>query len=242
MPRKSKIQHLTKFEDLLPSKREPSKYLKFRPLNESQQILVDKIRQNDVTFISAPAGAGKTCCAVAMGLEHLNKGLVNKIVVTRPAVESEENLGFLPGALEEKLDPYLRPLYDEFKNFITGEDLNLYRHTGIIELCPIAFLRGRTFKNTFLICDEASNCTFKQILMLLTRIGEGSKFVINGDPTQSDLPHYKQGALDDAMERLEGLEGIANVYMEAKDIVRHRLINDIIKRLDDREFSMENNY
>ena len=178
-----------------------------------------------------------------MALEHFYKGLVSRIIITRPAVESsDEKLGFLPGDLSCKLDPYLRPLYDEFLNFITPQDLEYYKNNGTIELCPIAYLRGRTFRDTYLVCDESSNLTHKQMLMLLTRIGTNSKFFINGDPTQSDLPSWKQGALEDAMERLEGVEGISNVYMESKHIVRHEIIGKIIERLDDTSFCIEKDY
>jgi len=203
------------------------KTVKARTAN--QKLLVEAVMQNDVVFAIGPAGSGKTYTAVAMAVRALREKEVKKIVLTRPAVEAGENLGFLPGDLKEKIDPYLRPLYDALEDMIPPIKLSKYLETGIIEIAPLAFMRGRTLDHAFVILDEAQNTTEMQMKMFLTRLGPSAKFVITGDLTQIDLPPKQRSGLKQAIRVLEGVEDIPFIYLKAEDVVRHKLVKKIIK-------------
>lgn len=194
----------------------------------NQRKMVDKMAKNDMVFAIGPAGTGKTYTAVALAVKALKEKEVRRIVLTRPAVESGENLGFLPGDLKEKLDPYMRPLYDALRDMIPFERLESYIEKGIIEIAPLAFMRGRTLDNAFVILDEAQNTTHSQMKMFLTRMGKSAKFVINGDPGQIDLPRRQVSGLKEAMLTLKEIKGIALVYFDDKDVIRHKLVKEII--------------
>jgi phosphate starvation-inducible PhoH-like protein len=194
----------------------------------NQRKMVDKMAKNDMVFAIGPAGTGKTYTAVALAVKALKEKEVRRIVLTRPAVESGENLGFLPGDLKEKLDPYMRPLYDALRDMIPFERLESYIEKGVIEIAPLAFMRGRTLDNAFVILDEAQNTTHSQMKMFLTRMGKSAKFVVNGDPGQIDLPRRQVSGLKEAMLTLKEIKGIALVYFDEKDVIRHKLVKEII--------------
>lgn len=195
----------------------------------NQRILIEASENNDVVFAIGPAGTGKTYTAVALAVRALKNRVVKKIIMTRPAVEAGENLGFLPGDLKEKIDPYLRPLYDALDDMIPGEKLNHFMSNRTIEIAPLAFMRGRTLDNAFIILDEAQNCTTMQIKMFLTRLGPTAKCIITGDLSQIDLPYSQKSGLRKAIGLLGHLEGIQAVYLSAEDVVRHRLVKEIIR-------------
>ncbi|MBE0422527.1 MAG: PhoH family protein [Lutibacter sp.] len=204
----------------------------------NQRVMVEKMGKNDMLFAVGPAGTGKTYTAVALAVKALKEKEVRRIILTRPAVESGENLGFLPGDLKEKLDPYMQPLYDALRDMIPYERLDSYLEKEIIQIAPLAFMRGRTLDNAFVILDEAQNTTHNQMKMFLTRMGKNAKFIINGDPGQVDLPKRQISGLKEAMNTLKDIEGIAFVHFDDKDIIRHRLVKDIIlayKNLEERE-------
>ena len=205
------------------------------PKSPAQKEYIDAIRSSDIVFGIGPAGTGKTYLAMAMAVEALNKGRVSRIILTRPAVEAGEALGFLPGDLAEKVDPYLRPLYDALHDMMRFEKVSTLMHQGVIEVAPIAFMRGRTLNDSFIILDEAQNTTSEQMKMFLTRIGYSSKAVITGDITQIDLPPEKQSGLVEAKNILQGINGIGFVFFSKVDVVRHRLVQDIIKAYEDLE-------
>lgn len=194
----------------------------------NQRKMVEKMGENDMLFAVGPAGTGKTYTAVALAVKALKEKEVRRIILTRPAVESGENLGFLPGDLKEKLDPYMQPLYDALRDMIPYERLDSYLEKEIIQIAPLAFMRGRTLDNAFVILDEAQNTTHNQMKMFLTRMGKNAKFIINGDPGQVDLPRRQISGLKEAMLTLKDINGIAFVYFDDKDIIRHRLVKDII--------------
>lgn len=194
----------------------------------NQRKMVEKMSQNDMLFAVGPAGTGKTYTAVALAVKALKEKEVRRIILTRPAVESGENLGFLPGDLKEKLDPYMQPLYDALRDMIPYERLDSYLEKEIIQIAPLAFMRGRTLDNAFVILDEAQNTTHNQMKMFLTRMGKNAKFIINGDPGQVDLPRRQISGLKEAMLTLKDINGIAFVHFDDKDIIRHRLVKDII--------------
>lgn len=198
----------------------------------NQKKLVDACETNDIVFAIGPAGTGKTYTAVAIAVRALKNKLVKKIVLTRPAVEAGENLGFLPGDLKEKVDPYLRPLYDALDDMLPMDKLQFFMDNRIIEIAPIAFMRGRTLDNAYIILDEAQNATPLQIKMFLTRLGPTAKCIITGDLTQIDLPSQQKSGLRQAMDILEGVEGIAIMQLTTEDVVRHRLVKEIIKAYD----------
>ena len=198
------------------------------PRNLSQKNYIDAIRNFDIVFGIGPAGTGKTYLAMAMAVSALAKGLVNRIILTRPAVEAGESLGFLPGDLTEKVDPYLRPLYDALHDMMRFEKVAALMQNGVIEVAPLAFMRGRTLNEAFVILDEAQNTTTEQMKMFLTRIGFNSKAVVTGDITQIDLPAGKSSGLVEAKEILTPIEGIQFVHFTRQDVVRHRLVQDII--------------
>ena len=200
-----------------------------KPETPNQKKMVAGILKNDMLFAVGPAGTGKTYTAVALAVRALKEKEVKRIVLTRPAVESGENLGFLPGDLKEKLDPYMQPLYDALRDMIPFERLASYIEKGVIEIAPLAFMRGRTLDNAFVILDEAQNTTHNQMKMFLTRMGKRAKFVITGDPGQIDLPRKQISGLKEALRTLDKVRGIRIVHLNDKDIIRHKLVSAIIK-------------
>lgn len=199
-----------------------------KPQTENQRKMVSLMQKNDMLFAVGPAGTGKTFTAVALAVKALKEKEVRRIILTRPAVESGENLGFLPGDLKEKLDPYMQPLYDALRDMIPHEKLESYIEKGVIQIAPLAFMRGRTLDNAFVILDEAQNTTHSQMKMFLTRMGMHAKFIITGDPGQIDLPRKQVSGLKEALLALKDIEGISQVYLDDKDVVRHRLVKKII--------------
>lgn len=199
-----------------------------KPLTPNQRLLVERMRANDMVFAIGPAGTGKTYTGVAMAVKALKDKQVKRIILTRPAVEAGENLGFLPGDMKEKLDPYMQPLYDALRDMIPHEKLADYIERGTIQIAPLAFMRGRTLDNAFVILDEAQNTTHSQMKMFLTRMGKNAKFMITGDPGQVDLPRKSVSGLKEAMKILKDIDGIGIVYLDDKDVVRHRLVRKII--------------
>lgn len=194
----------------------------------NQRKLVEEIDENDMVFAVGPAGTGKSYTAVALAVRALKNKEVRKIILTRPAVEAGENLGFLPGDLKEKLDPYLQPLYDALRDMIPSEKLNEMMDSGIIQIAPLAFMRGRTLDKAFVILDEAQNATQSQFKMFLTRMGKSAKFIINGDPTQIDLPKNQPSGLMQSLSVLQGIKGISFVQFDENDVIRHQLVKEII--------------
>jgi len=205
------------------------------PKGLTQKEYVDAMRKFDIVFAIGPAGTGKTYLAMAMAVSLLTKGHVNRIILTRPAVEAGESLGFLPGDLYEKVNPYLRPLYDALHDMMRHEKASRLVEQGAIEVAPLAFMRGRTLNDSFVILDEAQNTTSEQMKMFLTRLGSTSKAVITGDITQIDLPNGKVSGLVETKEILQGIKGIRFVFFSEKDVVRHQLVRDIIKAYEDLE-------
>jgi phosphate starvation-inducible protein PhoH and related proteins len=203
----------------------------------NQKLLVEASETNDIVFAIGPAGTGKTYTAVALAVRALKNKLVKKIVLTRPAVEAGENLGFLPGDLKDKVDPYLRPLYDALDDLLPADKLNYFSENRIIEIAPLAFMRGRTLDNAFIILDEAQNATPLQLKMFLTRLGPSAKCIITGDLTQVDLPYNQKSGLAQAMRLLDGMQGVAIMQLTAEDVVRHRLVKEIIKAYE--KFELE---
>jgi phosphate starvation-inducible PhoH-like protein len=199
-----------------------------RTLN--QRKMVEAINQNDMLFAIGPAGTGKTYTAVALAVRALKNKEVRRIVLTRPAVEAGENLGFLPGDMKEKLDPYLQPLYDALRDMIPHEKLQEYIENRTVEIAPLAFMRGRTLDHAFVILDEGQNATDRQMKMFLTRMGKSAKFIITGDNTQIDLPKREVSGLKKAVDQLTNIEGISFVFLDEKDVVRHRLVKIIIEK------------
>ncbi len=195
----------------------------------NQKRLIEASEQSDIIFAVGPAGTGKTYTAVALAVRALKNRMVKKIILTRPAVEAGESLGFLPGDLKEKIDPYLRPLYDALDDMLPTEKLDHFMNTRVIEVAPLAFMRGRTLDNAFIILDEAQNCSTLQIKMFLTRLGPTAKCIITGDLSQVDLPFHQKSGLRRAIGILGELEGIETIYLDAEDVVRHRLVKAIIK-------------
>jgi phosphate starvation-inducible PhoH-like protein len=203
------------------------------PKSPAQKAYIDAIRTNDIVFGIGPAGTGKTYLAMAMAVAAFTKGQVSRIILTRPAVEAGETLGFLPGDLAEKVDPYLRPLYDALHDMMRFEKASSLMEKGVIEVAPIAFMRGRTLNDAFIILDEAQNTTSEQMKMFLTRIGFGSKAVITGDITQIDLPRERTSGLIETKNILQGIAGIGFVFFSKQDVVRHRLVQEIIRAYEE---------
>ncbi len=195
----------------------------------NQQRLVEAVKQNDMVFAIGPAGTGKTYTAVALAVRALKNKEIRRIILTRPAVEAGENLGFLPGDLRDKLDPYLQPLYDALRDMIPQQKLLSYWEDNTIEIAPLAFMRGRTLDNAFVILDEAQNATAAQLKMFLTRMGRNAKFIITGDITQIDLPRHQQSGLVQATQILKDIDGISVIELNNSDVIRHRLVTRIIK-------------
>lgn len=203
------------------------KVIKVKTLN--QQKLVNAAMVNDVVFAVGPAGTGKTYTAVALAVNALKNKVVKKIILTRPAVEAGESLGFLPGDLKEKIDPYLRPLYDALDDMIPADKLKYFMENRVIEIAPLAYMRGRTLDNAFIILDEAQNASSLQIKMFLTRLGPNAKCILTGDLSQIDLPINVRSGMRKAIDILGGIEGIAVVRLSAEDVVRHRLVKEVIR-------------
>ena len=204
---------------------------KLKPKTRNQSDYIISMSENDVTFCSGPAGSGKTAVAVGLACEYILNNKVEKIVITRPVVESGRGIGFLPGSLVEKVHPYMVPIIEEMKLYLGTETFNTMRSTNEIEICPLEYMRGRNFHNTFMILDEAQNATFEQIKMFLTRIGIGSKAIINGDLDQTDLKGDSFGGLSSCMGSLDNLEGVGICRLDHSDIVRNDIIAKILKRL-----------
>ena len=202
--------------------------LQIKAITANQKLMVKACEDNDMIFAIGPAGTGKTYTAVALAVRALKNKEVRRIILTRPAVEAGENLGFLPGDLKEKLDPYLQPLYDALRDMLPQAKLQAFIEEGIIEIAPLAFMRGRTLDNAFVILDEAQNATQSQLKMFLTRMGRSAKFVITGDITQIDLPKNQPSGLPQAMEVLKNVKGIEFIHLDEKDVVRHKLVTAII--------------
>lgn len=205
--------------------------VKARTVN--QRRMVDAIVKNDIMFAIGPAGTGKTYTAVALAVRALKNKEIKRIILTRPAVEAGENLGFLPGDLKEKIDPYLRPLYDALDDMIPPEKLKTYLENRTIEIAPLAFMRGRTLDNCFVILDEAQNATDMQLKMFLTRMGPTAKFIVTGDVTQIDLPKKQQSGLHTALRILPDIKGIEIIYLSGEDVVRHKLVKRILEAYGD---------
>jgi len=201
----------------------------------TQKRYVEAIKENDIVFGIGPAGTGKTYLAVATAVAAFKKGKVNRIILTRPAVEAGEKLGFLPGTLQEKIDPYLKPLYDALFEMIEPEKVNSFLERNVFEIAPLAYMRGRTLNDAFIILDEAQNTTKEQMKMFLTRLGFGSKVVITGDVTQIDLPSKERSGLVEAVRILRGIKGIEIVEFSREDVVRHRLVQEIIRAYEEHE-------
>ena len=210
------------------------------PKTVGQKKYLEMINEQDVTFGVGPAGTGKTYLAVAMAVAALKEEKVSRIVLTRPAVEAGEALGFLPGDLYEKIAPYLRPLHDAMHDMMPGEELMKLTERGLLEIAPLAYMRGRTLNHSFIILDEAQNTTTEQMLMFLTRLGHGSKAVVTGDPTQIDLPGHKRSGLLEALRILKGVEGIGIMEFQKRDVVRHALVQRIISAYEEHRPKMKN--
>jgi phosphate starvation-inducible PhoH-like protein len=204
----------------------------------NQRKLVESMRKNDMVFAIGPAGTGKTYTGVALAVQALKSKEVKRIILTRPAVEAGENLGFLPGDLKEKLDPYMQPLYDALRDMIPHEKLEGYIENGTIQIAPLAFMRGRTLDNAFVILDEGQNTTHAQMKMFLTRMGKNAKFLLTGDPGQIDLPRRTISGLKEALLILKDVEGVGIIFLDDKDVIRHSLVKKVIaayKNIENRE-------
>ncbi|MCI4641616.1 MAG: PhoH family protein [Flavobacteriaceae bacterium] len=195
----------------------------------NQRKIVNAISKNDMVFAIGPAGTGKTYTGVAMAVKALKEKQVKRIILTRPAVEAGENLGFLPGDLKEKLDPYMQPLYDALRDMISPEKLAMYIENGTIQIAPLAFMRGRTLDHAFVILDEAQNTTHAQMKMFLTRMGKSAKFMLTGDPGQIDLPRRVTSGLKEAMLILKDIEGVSIIHLDDRDVIRHKLVKKVIE-------------
>lgn len=205
----------------------------------NQIKLVESVKKNDLVFALGPAGTGKTYVSVAMAVQALKNKEVRKIIITRPAVEAGENLGFLPGDLQEKIDPYLRPIYDALDDMVPAEKLKYYQENRVIEIAPLAYMRGRTLHNAFILLDEAQNTTPMQLKMFLTRMGPHSKAIITGDMSQVDLPKKQKSGLIESTEILKDIKGIGIVHLKGEDVVRHRLVKQIIEAYDKNDIRIE---
>ncbi|MBO7151965.1 MAG: PhoH family protein [Clostridia bacterium] len=225
----AKSGQVASLSDLLGTVAITAKGKVIRPKSLGQKEYVDAIRKNKIVFGIGPAGTGKTYLAVALAVTALKNHDVERIILTRPAVEAGEKLGFLPGDLAEKVDPYLRPIYDALQDMMGGESYLKAIERGSIEIAPLAYMRGRTLSNSFIILDEAQNTTREQMKMFLTRMGEGSKIVVTGDITQIDLPHHVVSGMKDAVQVLEGVEDIKVIKFDHRDVVRHELVSRIIR-------------
>jgi phosphate starvation-inducible PhoH-like protein len=201
-------------------------------LNSGQQKYLDSIISNDITFCTGAAGCGKTHISCGVAVNLLYSGVVKKIVITRPVQHVGMNIGYLPGTFEEKLNPFLIPIFDELQHFIPQQEIVRLKTNGFLEIAPLQYMRGRTLKEAFVIVDESSNCTLEELKMVLTRIGKGSKYVLTADPSQSDLPPHLRGGITHCMERLQDIEGIGLIELDSREIVRHPLIEKMLAKLN----------
>ena len=206
---------------------------KLKPKTENQAKYITSMTDSDVTICTGPAGTGKTTIAVGLACQYILENKVDKIIVTRPVVESGKGLGFLPGTFQDKIHPYLVPIFEEMNLYLSKQNAEKFLKEGQVEICPLEYMRGRNFHNSFIILDEAQNATYQQIKMLITRMGSKSKCVINGDIEQTDLPHSISGALEECMERLDNLAGVGIVELERCDIIRNKIISSILERMED---------
>ncbi|MEH7254768.1 PhoH family protein [Neobacillus niacini] len=237
MAQKGTLEYFDNLYDEEIAKNVKGKTIRIKTLGQRQYVMA--IRQNDLVFGIGPAGTGKTYLAVVMAVNALKSGKVNKIILTRPAVEAGESLGFLPGDLKEKVDPYLRPLYDALNDILGAEHTQRLIERGTIEIAPLAYMRGRTLDDAFVILDEAQNTTHAQMKMFLTRLGFGSKMVITGDQTQIDLPKGAKSGLIAAEKILLGVNGISFVFLDQSDVVRHPLVGRIIEAYENKQIQSE---
>jgi phosphate starvation-inducible PhoH-like protein len=203
-----------------------------KPKTPNQKKLVEAVKKSDLVFALGPSGTGKTYISVALAVRAMKNKEIKKIIITRPAVEAGENLGFLPGDLKEKIDPYLRPVYDALDDMIPFEKLKYYQENRIIEIAPLAYMRGRTLNDAFILLDEAQNTNPMQIKMFLTRMGPNSKVIVNGDKSQIDLPHHQRSGLIEAIHILKDVKGITFVEFNSKDVIRHKIVKEIIDAYD----------
>lgn len=215
--------------------------LQVKARTANQRRMVELCDTNDMVFALGPAGTGKTYTAVAIAVRALKSREIRKIILTRPAVEAGENLGFLPGDLKDKLDPYLQPLYDALRDMIPPERLREFMESGVIQIAPLAYMRGRTLDKAFVILDEAQNATYSQLKMFLTRMGQSAKFIITGDMTQIDLPRKQQSGLRRSLDYLKTIEGIGMVHLNEKDVIRHKLVKQIILAFEKDEEEKDGN-
>lgn len=202
------------------------------PLTKNQKTYANFIRYNDITICTGPSGSGKTAIPVSIACDYLISGKINKIIITRPVIESGKGLGFLPGSMYEKINPYMTPILEEMLKYLSAEMIAQYRNDKTIEICPLEYMRGRNFHNSFMILDEAQNCTLDQIKMFITRIGKGSKAVINGDITQSDLPEYTKNGFNTVKDILRDLSGVGICGLDKSDIQRNDIIASILERFE----------
>lgn len=203
----------------------------FRPRTPHQHDICRSVEDNVITIVNGTAGSGKTCASAGIAARYLTTGKVDKIIISRPVVEAGERLGALPGDADEKLRPYLQPLYDELSLFFSYSDIGFLKTRGLLEICPLAFARGRSFNNAFIILDEAQNATYEQLKMFFTRIGRGSKVIVNGDVSQSDLPARHRDGFQICIDRLKNTEGLNIIHMDASDIQRDPIIGIIVEKL-----------
>ena len=210
-------------------------YLKNRLEAKSvnQKHYIKSIYKNDITFCDGPAGSGKTHIAAACAAEFMKKGIVDKIVITRPVMSAGEDIGFLPGTADRKLQPYMLPVFDELNYYVSRQQISSWKNEGALEVAPVGFMRGRSFHNAFIIGDECQNLSMEQMKMFLTRMGKNSKLIVTGDISQSDLPDFKKGAFQNCLDKLDGLEKVGVVYLKKEDIVRNSIIPNIIERLEE---------
>lgn len=204
-----------------------------KPKTENQARYISSMLKSDITICVGPAGSGKTTIAVGLACKYLTENKISKIIVTRPVVESGRGLGFLPGTFQDKIHPYLVPIFEEMNLYLSKQSVEKFIKENVIEICPLEYMRGRNFHDSFIILDEAQNATYEQIKMLITRMGSKSKCVINGDIEQTDLPHSLSGALEEYIDRLDNLKGVSIVELERSDIIRNKIIASVLDRLED---------
>ncbi len=218
-----------KSQNYHPHARQPMPMRRITPRSAAQTAYFDAMQSHDLVIATGPAGTGKTWLAAAAAAQSLMRGDVDRIIMSRPALEAGERLGFLPGDISEKIDPYLRPLYDALSDIVGFDEMQRYIRAGLIEIAPLAFMRGRSLAGAFIILDEAQNCTRAQMKMLLTRLGENSRIVLAGDPSQSDLPLHEPSGLQEAIDLLAPLEDVAMICLDEQDIQRHNLVSQIVR-------------
>ena len=228
----SKTRNKQKKKTPIQDRIEKKEILRVRAKTANQQVYIDAINQSKIVFCAGPAGCGKTKIAVSMAVEAFFDKKVERIIITRPVVQVSENLGFLPGGLEDKMDPYLTPIFEELKDYLSYQELVEWKNSGKLVIVPLAYMRGRNFHNSFIIADESQNLTRDQMIMLLTRIGQNSKMVVNGDPAQCDLYKQHAGAFMECIAKLGKIDGITTVKLTALDVVREPIVSKIIEALN----------